>query len=136
MGELKKGTLSPQPGYGWAETVTGQTAVYNKDEGSKIIIIIDNPATVDVKSEESLGKFYTALKKKMKTVEEYGSGAEKLNGKDSYYFDFSFETEDAYQCITVNIVNIGKKQYIIQRISPIVDTKVDEEMLTILKTWK
>jgi hypothetical protein len=141
FGKGTSGPLTPVPGYGWTEEVKKiggliPTFVYTKDEGFKIIIVMENPMIIDFKNESSLKSYYNGIKGKLKVDEEYGEGPEKLNGKDSYYFDLSFDAGDCIKYLTTTLINVGEKQYVIQRISPIVDTKLDEEMLTIIKTWK
>lgn len=140
-GKGKSGPLTPAAGYGWTEDVIkveGSTSVvvYTKDEGFKIIMVMENPTIVNFKSKPSVDGFYKGLTGKLEVDEEYGEGPEKLNGKDSYFFDLSFDSGDQIKYLTVTLLNVGEKQYVIQRISPIVDPKEDEEMLTIIKTWK
>lgn len=130
--------LKPVEGYGWVEKIiqSGDIPVhlYIKDTGYKKIVVYKNTDFVDINKKQHLVDFWAGFRNHVNVTEFFKEGKEKFLGKDSYFFDFKSEVKGAENYTTVNIVNIKNKQYLIQRISTIVDPKVDKEMVTVLET--
>ncbi len=138
--EIKEGLLSPKAGYGWKEQIVeaGKTKVYvsTKDNGYKQIWLMKQQPKMDFDKKSDLINFYAGFKNRVNVVEEFGQGKEKFAGMDSYSFDMKTEKDGAESFLTLNVINLDGAQYIIHRRSTVVDPKVDEEMITLLKTLK